>query len=391
MRSWTIAGPVLSGLLAGCLSPISLDRAVMAYDDVATRLVSQQLLLNIARARNHHPIHFTGISSIVATFNYEASLGTGTPLLLTSGKTVIPPFASTTISENPTFSIVPIEGEAFTQRLLTPIPQDRLTMLLRQGTEVDVALRLLASEFRTSSQGRTVICFNRPGHHNYEVFRQIVLHLSSIQHRQALYLEPLHFRQTWEFPLASVSPANLTSLLQNFSVQTDSKERRFQLSRQVSGRIIITNYDPSDLSNEQRVRLNEEAERSAPDELLVDVRPSHAGGEYSFRGRFRIRSFRNVLDFIGRGIAEEPEYAVPPDRRTPATIRNPVHTLEIIESERSISPSDLTIKYNDRHYAVAVEHDPQWNRDAFRLLAQLFQMTMTDISQSTSPGISIAK
>ncbi|MGE0470698.1 MAG: hypothetical protein AB7L09_19205, partial [Nitrospira sp.] len=46
-------------ILSGCLSPITLTRAVIAYDDAITESQSKQLLVNIARAQHHQPIHFT--------------------------------------------------------------------------------------------------------------------------------------------------------------------------------------------------------------------------------------------------------------------------------------------------------------------------------------------
>ena len=39
-------------ILSGCLSPMALNRAVIAYDEAVTDAVSQQLLINIVRA--HH-------------------------------------------------------------------------------------------------------------------------------------------------------------------------------------------------------------------------------------------------------------------------------------------------------------------------------------------------
>ncbi|HEX9492352.1 MAG TPA: hypothetical protein VGA33_03740 [Thermoanaerobaculia bacterium] len=40
----------------------------MAYDITTAESVEKQLLLNIARARNNQPIHFTAVSSITATY-----------------------------------------------------------------------------------------------------------------------------------------------------------------------------------------------------------------------------------------------------------------------------------------------------------------------------------
>src|SRR6476661_3597825 len=49
---------IFSTLLSGCLSPVTLTRAVIAYDDAITESQSKQLLVNIARAQHHQPIHF---------------------------------------------------------------------------------------------------------------------------------------------------------------------------------------------------------------------------------------------------------------------------------------------------------------------------------------------
>ena len=45
----------------GCLPALQLHRSVLAYDALATEAVCRQLLLNIARARNDEPLHFTAL------------------------------------------------------------------------------------------------------------------------------------------------------------------------------------------------------------------------------------------------------------------------------------------------------------------------------------------
>ena len=162
------------------------------------------------------------------------------------------------------------------------------------------------------------------------------------------------------------------------------------MSKRVTGRIIITNYDPAILSNEERIRLQEEAEAGPSNEIMVDIRPGHPGGEYPLHGKLRLRSFYNVLTFIGRDIAEEPEYDVPPDPRTPQISENPVHTLEILETDSVPLGVDFSVALNGHHYAVRPETGYQWNRKAFSLLYQLFQMTVAVVPQA-GPAITISK
>src|SRR5713226_548942 len=174
-----LLAPLLILGLSGCIAPVALDRAVMTYDSVADDTVSRQLLVNIARARHNEPLHFTALSNIAATFNFQVTAGATPPLAGTEGGFALAPIFGTVFAENPTFSIVPIEGEEFTKRLLTPFPESILTMLLRQGADVDLVLRLMAGEYRTESEGQKVSYHNKPSDKiGYPIFRQIALHLS---------------------------------------------------------------------------------------------------------------------------------------------------------------------------------------------------------------------
>jgi hypothetical protein len=386
------AAVLLALCLCGCIAPVALDRAVMSYDTVANDTVSRQLLLNIARAHHNEPLHFTALSNIAATFNFQATVGATPPLGGTSGGFTLSPIFGTVVAENPTFSIVPIEGEEFTKRLLTPFPEGILTMLLRQGADVDLVLRMMAGEYRTAIDDRSIRYSNTPSdRQGYETFRRIVLHLSTIQDRNGLYAEPLIFEESWTEPAASVTPEALQALEKELSVSYEPKERSYRITKRTIGRIIITNYDPSTLANAERMRLNDEADQTLDDELLVDIREGHVGGEYPLHGRFRMRSFYNVIAFLGRAMGEEPEYDVPRDPRTPATSENPVFTMAMDESGSVPAGADRAIKYGGRYYTVRPETGYQWNRKAFLLLYQLFEMTVVKLPQGVAPTITIAK
>src|SRR5687768_3342830 len=147
-------------VLSGCASPIALNRAVSAYDDAITSAASKQLLTNIARAHHHQPLHFTGVSNVAATFDFRLNAG-ATPALGGLAGAVLMPIFGGAVAENPTISIVPIEGEEFTKRLLAPFQQAKLTLLLRQRYDIDLLLRLMAQEVRI--QHPTQIAYrNRP-------------------------------------------------------------------------------------------------------------------------------------------------------------------------------------------------------------------------------------
>lgn len=377
--------------LQACLSPIALDHAVMAYDQTATEIQSKQLLLNIARAHQHQPLHFTGVSNIAATFNFQFNAG-ATPALTGEMGSLMTPVFGGTVSENPTISIVPIEGEEFTRRLLTPFQENKLTMLLRQGADVDLILRLLAGELRLKHNGQEQVFNNKPNDiDGYHKFRQMVTHLSSVQDRHSLFVEPLWFDQSWLISEASVTTEQLINLQKEYKVEYLPLSKQLKLTKRVEGHIILTNYDPQLLSNQERIKLNEEADNGSSNDVMVDIRGDYPGGEVPLHGFFRLRSFYNVLNFIGRDLDDEPELAIDKHPFTPSVRENPIHTLGISVSKDQPDDANIFVYYQGFYYAVQAESGYQWNREGFRLLHEIFQMTMADLGQKGAPQITISK
>ena len=377
--------------LQGCFSPMALDRAVIEYDKASADVLSKLLLLNIARSHQHQPMHFTGVSNIAASYNFQFNAG-ATPAFTGENGSVMTPVFGGTISENPTISIVPIEGEEFSRRLLTPIQENKLTMLLRQGADVDLILRLLAGELQIHSGGQRGFYRNKPDDAaGYRLFRQVVLHLSSIQDRHKLFVEPLMFDQQWTLPAESLTAIQMAALQKDFKIDYQAERKQVILSKREAGRIVLTNYDPATLSNEERIRMNEEADQGTDNDVRVDIRPGYPGGEWPIHGFFRLRSFHNVLNFIGQSISDNPEYAVAKNPKTPSVSQNPVYTMALLVSNYYPAAADISVQFGDWHYALKPETGYQWNREGFRLLCQVFQMTMTDLARKGAPIITIDK
>ena len=378
--------------LAGCLSPPTLNRAVLAYDEAITDAISKQLLINIARAHHHEPIHFTGVANVAATFDFRISAGATPALTGEHGRTLVPLFGGS-IAENPTISITPIEGEEFTKRILAPFQESKLTLLLRQGVDIDLLLRLMAKELRLKHKGEEVAYRNSPSDKDgYDMFRKVVLHLSAIQDANHLYAEALTFERTWTIPAESVTAEGFATLEQQYLITYQSETRTYTLRKPVSGRILITNYDPATLPPAERVRLHETADQRPVNDVSFDIRAGHFGGEWPLQGNFRLRSFNAMLNFLGHAADEDREYAVEKDARTPPVAENPVHTMDLLILDHTPDEPDLAVKSHGRYYAInATGPQARWNREAFKLLSQLFQMTVTDVPRTGVPSITIAK
>ncbi len=388
----TLAGIVCSLAMTGCLSPITLNRAVTTYDEAITDAISKQLLINIARAHQHQPIHFTGVSNIAATFDFRVSAG-ATPALTGDASRGLMPIFGGSVAENPTISIVPIEGEEFTKRLLTPYQETKFLLLLRQRYDIDLLLRLMAQELRVKQNGQEVTYRNTPADRTgYEMFRRVVTHISAIQDANKLHAEPLVYNRTWTIPANAVTAEGFQALQKEYLVTYSQKDNTYTLRKQITGRTLITNYDPDTLSPEERARLIDETEGGHLNDVSFDIRPGHVGGEYPLKGDFRLRSFNTILNFLGRSIAEDPEYHVESDPRTPAFYENPDHTMELLLSDGAPSETDLSIKSHGKYYALnTTGPSARWNREAFQLLYLLFQMTVSEVPRVGVPSITIAK
>ncbi|MBX3320406.1 MAG: hypothetical protein KF890_11055 [Nitrospira sp.] len=388
----TIFALVALTICSGCLSPVTLTRAVVAYDDAITEAQSKQLLVNIARAQHHQPIHFTGVSNVAATFDFRFSAGATPAFTGDAGRTILPVFGGS-VAENPTISIAPIEGEEFTQRLLTPFHESKLTLLLRQGIDIDLLLRLMAKELRVNHSDGAVAYRNNPADSpGYEMFRRVVLHLSAIQDHNNLYVEPMSIERTWTIPADSVTAEGFKALEQDYQLSYNREDKTYTLRKLIEGGTLITNYDPNLLSREERARLQDENDRGLPHDVTFDIRAGHYGGDWPLKGDFRLRSFNAMLNFLGLSIDEEPEYHVDKDARTPDVSENPIKTIDLIVSSSAPSGLDLAMKSHGQYYAVNT-NGPQarWNREAFKLLSQLFQMTVTEVPRAGVPSITIAK
>jgi len=381
-------------LLSGCLSPISLKNAVSTYDEATTSAISRQLLTNIARAHHHQPIHFTAVSNVAATFDFRFSAGATPALGGLSGNTLMPIFGGS-VAENPTISIVPIEGEEFTRRLLTPFQQSKFMLLLRQRFDIDLLLRLMAQEVRIYDHSAQVTYRNDPADKTgYEMFRKVVLHLSAIQDQNQLQAEPLSLEHSWTLPVTSISAEGFHTLEKKFSIRHDPGKALFILHQKKQGPILITNYDPDTLPEEEREQLSEETMEWDPSDVVFDIRPDGTGGKWPMKGIFRLRSFHAITSALGRSLGDEPERHVEKDPRTPPILRNenPDATMDILITDTPPPNADLSIHSYGKYYTVNnQEPHTRWNRDAFQMLYLLFQMTVTDLPHTSVPGITIAK
>jgi len=389
--------------LSGCLSPLAMHEAVLEYDRTVSRVESEMLLLNIARAKHFHPNHFTALSSVAATFEFQVNAGIAPTGAETTS--LVAPFFGTTAAEKPTMTIIPIQGEEFTTRILTPFDEAKLAFLFQQGIEPAIILRLMGRELVVSGYGESQRLRNNPHlREEYEEFRQRVLHLSSLNLSRDLFVGPILYEEPSPFTIGRrLTTEELVASLDKLLQASEQGYRwvpgpdgQLNLSRNKTGRIAITNYNPAKLSTDERRQLAAEAEKLPRNAILIDIRPDQPGGDYPLHGAFIIRSFNAILQFLAMGISAAPEFHVEKDSRTVGALRNPPWTISIEESIDKPTEAAFSVSYEGRWYSIrkppkAIGGIQPWNQVAFRLLNQLYQMTVTEVSKVPTPAITIAK
>ena len=388
-RSSALALVAASGI-AGCAGPPALERAVIGYDQTTAKLEQQLLLLNIARMNAGEPIHFTKTSAIAATFDWSTSIG-ATGQTENPGSNLFRLNLGASASENPTFSIIPISGEEFTKRILTPIEETSFNFAVFWGVQLEQALRLMAYgiEFQNPDGTFKRVINNDPRNpEQFEEFRRIVTHLQWLNENQQLFVRRLAFEHT---------------LIDNYQGQPGSEEIIFgydkgydwqqnsdgsyALKRLTFGRVVITNYDPRKLSTREQHAFNERIKLNPSNFVYLHIRPGDPGGDYPIEGAIKLRGLIQTLDYVAASIGNTADFDLTKDPRTGPVQSRPAETLKINVTDDPPNTGVPFVQYGDQYYSVA---DTEWDRSSFSILSYMFQTAIGDVEDTSIP-ITISK
>ena len=376
--------------VSGCIGPPVLERQVLGYDQVTKTLDEKLLLLNIARVFNQEPVHFTSTSSIAATFNWTATLGTGGELAESKGS-----FLNLNIggsaSENPTFSISPISGKEFTERVATPFQDTTFEFLVFQGADINQIIRLMSAGIEVQKPDGRFVRFieNDPRRaKEYEEFRQIAAHLQWLNDNRQLFVRALVYDETLVADFKNTPSAGDINAGFNMGLRWRQKpDGHYELTRLKGGRVVVTNFDPMALTDQQRFELDQKIQENPSGFVYLDIRPSAPGGNLPIQGAIKLRSMFEILSFLATGIRIAPEFEVSPDVPIEKTDAGGTATLKINITD---NPPDLrfpNVFYDGHYYSV---NDTVWDRQSFLLLSILFQTTIGKIENVGIP-ITISK
>ena len=142
----------------GCtsLGPMVIPRDRFNYNEAVARSNEQQLLLNLVRMRHDRAPVFLQVASLLSQYTLEAGANVGkvdnnlsafkSPLLravldVNSDPGRVDRYgANIRFTDTPTITYVPVQGEDYATRIMTPIPLETLVLLAQSGRDLEQLL-----------------------------------------------------------------------------------------------------------------------------------------------------------------------------------------------------------------------------------------------------------
>jgi hypothetical protein len=349
--------PALQILCLGCLALLatagctSLGATILRGERVNYNLALQQtndeqLLLNLVRLKYRDTPIFLEVNSIATQFSFDTSAQAGADLAAHTND-VVHLAGGAAYSTHPTVAYIPLQGEEFAQRFLSPLSLDRLMLLYRSGWPLRRVLLVCVQRLnQVKNAPRAGVPTPRRRVPDYQEFAHILDLISELERQDALDL-------VYETPPVGDRPMQLVLQIAEAALELPATQDLLGLLRLRSGKRqypLVYTY--------QRV---EDEGPAHLDELRVET-----------------RSFMGILSFLAQAV-EVPEAdtqagKVPVTRYEtgePFDWRLVTGDVLRIRSEPSMPPrAAIAVRYRGAWFYLD-DADPT-AKSTFSLLSQLF-------------------
>lgn len=142
-KRWATSGLTLAGVLAftGCatkLGPQTVGPDRFNYNQSILDSADEQMLLNLVRLRYRDRAMFLELQSVVSQRSLQARINGGATVGVGGGSdNEYPIGGSLGFEEKPTVTYTPLQGEAFAERILTPIAPETIILLSSSGWSIE--------------------------------------------------------------------------------------------------------------------------------------------------------------------------------------------------------------------------------------------------------------
>lgn len=144
-------------LLSGCVNfgPRAMQAGRADYNTVLRDTADEQLLANLVRLRYRDRPYFLEVSAVTTQFSFTPQLSASAALGPSNIDQEGVAGASIGYSEQPTISYVPLQGDDFAHRILTPISLEALLLLNNSGWSTSRLMRLCVQRINGLSNAVT--------------------------------------------------------------------------------------------------------------------------------------------------------------------------------------------------------------------------------------------
>src|SRR5262249_5657344 len=197
----------------------------------------------------------------------------------------------------------------------------------------DQAMRLMGAGIEVQKPDGRFVRFieNDPRRRReYEEFRRIAAHLQWLNDNRQLFVRPLVFDEPLIADFKSTPSAGDINNGFNMGLRWRQKPNgHYKLTRLKGDRVVVANFDPMALTDQQRFELDEKIKKNPSGFVYLDIRPNGPCGNLPIQGAIKLRSMFQILNFIATGINIAPEFEVSLDASTKDTDTLATATLKI--------------------------------------------------------------
>jgi hypothetical protein len=178
----------------------------------------------------------------------------------------------------------------------------------------------------------------------YEEFRRIATHLQWLNDNRQLFVRPLVFDGTLIADFKNTPSAGDINSGFNMGLRWRQKPNgHYELPRLQGDRIVVGNFDPMGLSDQQRSELDDKIRKNPSGFVYLDIEPTGPGGNLPIQGAIKLQSMFQILNFIAIGIRIAPEFAVSTDVPVENTDKGATATLKINVTDSPPNPRLPTV------------------------------------------------
>jgi hypothetical protein len=185
--------PLACSLLAGCsqIGPSTIEGARFDYNAAIVGSFDHQMLLNLVRLRYQDSILFLDLTSVVASYQRQVTVGTSAQSELVAPTVTVGATGGVSWTESPTITYAPLQGEDFAKRLLAPIQPSAILLLSRSGWGLERLLVCAVQQLNEVPNGTSIGGIAPVQVRNFQKFHRVAVLLRELQEDGYIQLNTL--------------------------------------------------------------------------------------------------------------------------------------------------------------------------------------------------------